>query len=332
MKLATMSAWVRAASVGIVLALGTIGAYAAGSDAAAQVAREATQPSNNAPVWRAVNSNVEHYSAIKTPEAGVLIQAGGQRWSVFRGGVITVYGGWLISLAITGVALFFAMRGPIKLKEARTGKMVKRFTLIERYAHWAVAITFMLLAITGIIILWGRYFLLPILGGSAYGPLLWLLKSVHNLVGPLFTISLIVMFVVYVRDNMPTGDDIKWLLSGGKRPAHRFNGGEKMWFWGGVTGLGIVVSVTGWILNSTVPGIDYFTREAMQLSNIIHGIASILFIAMSIGHIYIGSIGMEGSYDGMRSGSVDESWAKEHHALWLDDVNAGADHRGRRPT
>ncbi|MEZ7814880.1 MAG: hypothetical protein QMB19_03855, partial [Burkholderiaceae bacterium] len=108
MKLATMSAWVRAASVGIVLALGTVGAHAADNDAAAQVAREATQPSNNAPVWRAVNSNVEHYSAIKTPEAGVLIQAGGHRWSVFRGGVITVYGGWLISLAITGVALFFA--------------------------------------------------------------------------------------------------------------------------------------------------------------------------------------------------------------------------------
>ena len=90
------------------------------------------------------------------------------------------------------------------------------------------------------------------------------------------------------------------------------------------------MSTSGWVLNSIVPGIDYFARDTMQLANIIHGVASVLFIAMSIGHIYIGSVGMEGSYDGMSSGYVDESWAKEHHALWLDDVNAGADHRGKR--
>lgn len=330
MTLATMSAWVRAALVGVVLAMGAVGAHAADSDAAAQVAREATQPSNNAPVWRSVNQPVEHYSAIKTPEAGVLIQASGHDWALFRNGVITVYGGWLMSLALTAVALVFAVRGPIKLKTARSGKLVKRFTLIERYAHWSVAITFIVLAISGIMIMWGRYFVLPVVGGSLYGPLLWLLKSVHNFIGPLFTISIIVMFVVYVRDNMPTGEDIKWLLSGGKRPSHRFNGGEKLWFWGGVTALGIVVSVTGWVLNSIVPGIDYFARDTMQLANIIHGVASVLFIAMSIGHIYIGSVGMEGSLDGMSTGYVDESWAKEHHALWLDDVNAGADHRGKR--
>ena len=330
MTLATMSAWVRAALVGVVLAVGAVGAHAADNDAAAQVAREATQPSNNAPVWRAVNQPVEHYSAIKTPEAGVLIQASGNDWALFRNGVITVYGGWLVSLALTAVALMFAVRGPIKLKTARSGKLVKRFTRVERYAHWSVAITFITLAITGVVILWGRYFLLPVVSGSLYGPFLWFLKSVHNLVGPLFTISIIVMFIVYVRDNIPTASDVQWLLSGGKNPSHRFNGGEKLWFWVGVTALGIVVSTSGWVLNSTVPGVDYFARDTMQLANIVHGVASVLFIAMSIGHIYIGSVGMEGSYDGMASGYVDESWAKEHHALWLDDVNAGADHRGKR--
>ena len=118
MTLATMSAWVRAALVGVVLAVGAVGAHAADNDAAAQVAREATQPSNNAPVWRAVNQPVEHYSAIKTPEAGVLIQASGNDWALFRNGVITVYGGWLVSLALTAVALMFAVRGPIKLKNS----------------------------------------------------------------------------------------------------------------------------------------------------------------------------------------------------------------------
>jgi formate dehydrogenase subunit gamma len=330
MTAATMTAWVRAVLLSVLLGMGALGAHAADNDAAAQVAREATQPSNNAPVWRAVNEPTEHTSTIKSPEAGVLIQAGGHEWSLFRNGVITVYGGWLLSLALAGVALFFAARGPIKLKEARSGKLVKRFTLVERYSHWAVAITFIALAITGVFIMWGRYFLLPIIGGNLYGPLLFAFKNIHNLVGPLFTISLLVMFVVYVRDNMPNGDDIKWLLSFGKRPAHRFNGGEKLWFWAGVTGLGIVVSWTGWVLNSTVPGIDHFTRDTMQLANIIHGIGSTLFVLMSIGHIYIGSIGTEGAYDGMSSGYVDESWAKEHHSLWLDDVHAGGDHRGKR--
>ncbi|MGA1068714.1 MAG: cytochrome b/b6 domain-containing protein, partial [Burkholderiaceae bacterium] len=229
MTAATMTAWVRAVLLSVLLGVGAFGAHAADNDAAAQVAREATQPSNNAPVWRAVNKPTEHTSTIKSPEAGVLIQAGGHEWSLFRNGVITVYGGWLLSLALAGVALFFAARGPIKLKEARSGKLVKRFTLVERYSHWAVAVTFIALAITGVFIMWGRYFLLPIIGGNLYGPLLFAFKNIHNLVGPLFTISLIVMFVVYARDNMPNGDDIKWLLSFGKRPAHRFNGGEKLW-------------------------------------------------------------------------------------------------------
>ncbi|MGA0007419.1 MAG: hypothetical protein ACO3GJ_08400, partial [Burkholderiaceae bacterium] len=134
MTAATMTAWVRAVLLSVLLGMGALGAHAADNDAAAQVAREATQPSNNAPVWRAVNEPTEHTSTIKSPEAGVLIQAGGHEWSLFRNGVITVYGGWLLSLALAGVALFFAARGPIKLKEARSGKLVKRFTLVERYS------------------------------------------------------------------------------------------------------------------------------------------------------------------------------------------------------
>lgn len=313
------------------LFLGMAGsAVAADSTADAQRTREATQPSNNAPVWRSVNQPREHYSSVKTPEAGVLIQAGGEQWTMFRNGVITVFGGWLVALALVGVAVFFAIKGPIKLKEGRSGQTVHRFTPMERYAHWSVAITFLILAVTGVVILWGRYFLLPILGGSVYGPLLLAFKSLHNLIGPLFTIALVWMFVLYVKDNIPSGADVKWLLSGGKLPAHRFNGGEKLWFWGGVTVLGIVVSWSGWVLNSTVPGIEYFSRGDMQLANIVHGIGAILFIAMSIGHIYIGSVGMEGSYDGMASGYVDEAWAKEHHQLWYEDVKNGADHRGRQ--
>jgi formate dehydrogenase subunit gamma len=300
--------------------------------AAEQIERDAAQPSNNSPVWREVNRDVEHYSSIKTPEAGVLIQSGGNDWRLFRNGIITVFGGWILAIALAAVGLMYVLKGTIRLHDGASGKMILRFTAMERYAHWAMAITFVILAVTGIILLWGKYFLLPILGGDAYGPLAWLLKNVHNIVGPIFTISVVVFFVLYVKDNIPTAQDLKWLVSGGKGSSHRFNGGEKLWFWFGVTVLGLVVSASGWVLNSIIPGVDYFTRADMQLANIVHGVSSILFMAMSVGHIYIGSIGMEGALQGMKTGYVDENWGKEHHDLWYNDVKQGGDHRGRLTT
>jgi len=295
-----------------------------------QITREQSQPQNNAPVWREVNSTVEHYSAIKTPEAGVLIQQGGHAWQVFRDGVITVYGGWLVALAFCAAALVYLFKGTIPLKDGASGTTMLRFTQLERWSHWSMAISFCILAVSGIIILWGRYLLLPVIGGSLYGPLTFLMKNLHNIVGPFFTISVVVFFLLYVRDNVPNGSDVKWLLAGGKGSSHRFNGGEKLWFWAGVTVLGIVVSISGWALNATIPGMDVLTREQMQTANIVHGISSILFIVMSIGHIYIGTVGMEGAYQGMRTGEVDENWGKEHHDLWYNDVKAGGDHRGHR--
>jgi formate dehydrogenase subunit gamma len=61
----------------------------------------------------------------------------------------------------------------------------------------------------------------------------------------------------------------------------------------------------------------------MQIANMIHGVASLFMMAMFIGHIYMGTLGMRGAYKAMRTGYVDEIWAKEHHALWYDDVKAG---------
>ncbi len=302
------------------------------SEAAQQIERDASQPANNSPVWREVNRDVEHYSSVSTPEAGVLIQSGGNDWRLFRNGVITVFGGWLLAISIFAVGLAYLLKGTIRLHDGASGKLMLRFTAMERYAHWTMAITFVILAVTGIILLWGRYFLLPILGGDAYGPLAWLLKNVHNLIGPVFTISVVVFFVLYVKDNMPTAQDLKWLTAGGKGPSHRFNGGEKLWFWFGVTALGLIVSASGWVLNSIIPGVEYFARGDMQLASVIHGVSSIVFMAMSVGHIYIGSIGMEGAYQGMSSGYVDENWGKEHHDLWYQDVKSGADHRGRLST
>ena len=61
----------------------------------------------------------------------------------------------------------------------------------------------------------------------------------------------------------------------------------------------------------------------MQGANLIHAVAAILLMALSLGHIYLGTIGMEGAYQSMRTGYVDETWAKERHELWYKDAKAG---------
>jgi len=173
------------------------------------------------------------------------------------------------------------------------------------------------------VILFGKHILLPVIGYTLFSYLAILSKNVHNFMGPLFAFCTILMFVTFVKDNLPSGDDIKWFLKGGGLftgehvPSGRFNAGEKTWFWGGVTLLGIVVSVTGFVLN--FPNFDQ-TRELMQQANIIHAISAVVFITLSLGHIYMGTLGVEGAYDSMRTGYVDEVWAKEHHERWYHEV------------
>jgi len=166
------------------------------------------------------------------------------------------------------------------------------------------------------------------LGGTLFGWLTYALKNVHNFVGPLFAVSLVVVFVTFVRDNLPRAGDLNWLLRFGgllgdhEVPSHRFNAAEKLVFWGGVFGLGLIVVGSGLVMDKLVPGLGE-TRGQMQVAHMVHATATLLMMAMFIGHIYIGSIGMKGAYSAMKTGYVDEAWAKEHHELWYDDVKAG---------
>jgi formate dehydrogenase subunit gamma len=300
----------------------------------AEAQRQTTQPGNNAPMWRDVRSgdiNAYQTTQVRGRETNVLIQTEGEMWRRIRNGPITVFGGWLVVVAFLVILLFYWRRGEIMLHEPRTGREILRFTSWERILHWTTAIVFVILAVSGIFMLFGRYVLLPIFGYTIFSALTVLGKNLHNFLGPLFVVCTLLMAFTFMRDNVFRSHDWTWLrrfgdfLKGRHVPAGRFNAGEKIWFWLGVLTLGIVVSVTGLVLD--FPNFGQ-TRETMQIANVIHAVAAVGYIALSLGHIYLGTIGLEGSYDAMRHGTVDETWAKEHHELWYREVVAGRERPG----
>jgi formate dehydrogenase subunit gamma len=214
----------------------------------------------------------------------------------------------------------------VKVHSGPTGRLIERFTALERYAHWVMGISFAVLGVTGLIMFVGKYVLLPVIGYTLFAWLTQLSKHLHNFVGPLFILSLLVFIVMYVRDNLPRSYDFAWFASaggmfGGKHvPSGRFNAGEKVWFWIGVVVLSLVASASGLILD--FPNFDQ-VRAVMIEANVVHAISACAVMAMSLGHIYMGTIGVDGAYESMRYGYVDEAWAKEHHELWYNDVKSG---------
>ena len=295
-------------------------------DAAAQAERQRTQPLNNAPVWREVTSGNAHYTSLPGREMGVLIQRGGEPWRRTRNELITFWGGWALVAALLAIGAFYAWKGPMRLHEPRTGRLIERFTVFERLTHRVMSVTFVALGATGALMLFGKYVVLPVFGYSAFSVIAALSKNAHNFLGPLFAASVAIAFFVFVRDNKPNRSDLEWvrkaggLMGGAHVSAGRFNAGEKAWFWGGMTLLGIIVSASGFVLD--FPNFEQ-TRGQMQLAWIVHAVGALLFLLGSFGHIYMGTIGVEGVREAMRTGYVDETWAKEHHDLWYRDVVEG---------
>jgi formate dehydrogenase subunit gamma len=294
----------------------------------AQQQRQITQPGNNAPMWREVRKEgEEHYTSIKGRETGVLVQSAGETWRRIRNGPVTFYGGWLVALIVLAILAFYLWKGPVKLHDRPTGRLIRRFTPVEQVVHWSAAISFCVLGISGLIMLFGKHILLPVMGYTLFAWLTALGKNLHNFIAPFFILSVIVMIFMWLRDNLPRAYDWQWFrrswaffTRGEHIPSGRYNAGEKVWFWLGVIGLSIVVSWSGVIL--LFPNFDQ-TRAVMQDAWIWHACAALLYIAMSLGHIYMGTIGVEGAYGNMRTGYTDETWAKEHHSIWYDEVKSG---------
>jgi formate dehydrogenase subunit gamma len=312
------------------LALGAGPVYAQAQDPVkAQRERAETQPGNNAPVWREVRKEAEqHYTSLPGREMGVLVQSAGNTWRQIRNGPVTFYGGWVVVIVCLIIAALYFSKGPIKLHAKPTGRMIERFSAAERVAHWCMGISFVILGITGLIMLFGKHVLLPIIGYTLFAWLTALSKNLHNFVGPFFMVSTLVFILMYIRDNLPRAYDFAWFgrawgffMRGEHIPSGRFNAGEKGWFWIGVVVLSVIVSWTGVIL--LFPNFDQ-TRATMQEAWVWHAVAALIYIAFSLGHIYMGPIGVEGAYESMRNGSVDETWAREHHEYWYNEVKGGA--------
>src|SRR5262245_365030 len=301
-----------------------------------QQERRVTQPGNNAPVMREIKSGQPQYTSIPGRETNVLIQpparfagqsamvTAGEAWRQFRNGPVTFIGGWLVVGVLLVIGVFYAVFGPVKLHDKPTGRLIRRFSTVDQVVHWSVAISFCILGLSGLIMLFGKHVLLPVIGYTLFGWLGNLSKNLHNFVAPIFIVSVIAMIVLYVRHNLPKLYDLNFLMNAfgvmakGKHvPSGKFNGGEKVWFWGGVVVLSIAVTWSGLVL--LFPNFDQ-SRAVMQDAWVIHATAALLYIAISFGHMYLGTIGLEGSYSSMRTGYVDETWAKEHHEYWFHEV------------
>jgi len=303
--------------------------------------RSKSQPGNNAPFWRAVRDSGQNAGLTTLPgaENGVLVQkfvqypgsrftTAGEAWREVRNRWIIPYGGALLLIVALALALFYWRKGPLGQEHPEAGMRIERFTPLERAAHWTNAIAFVCLAVSGIVMAWGKFFLLPILGSTLFGWLSYALKNLHNFVGPLFAVSLVIVVVTFVKDNIATAYDFKWLKSGGgllsgqEVPSHRFNPAEKGMFWWGMLVPGLFIVGSGLVLDKLIPGLAYL-RGDMQIAHMIHAVAAVLMMAALLGHIYMGTIGTRGAYKAMRTGYTTEGWAKEHHALWYEDIKAG---------
>ncbi|WP_426418089.1 formate dehydrogenase subunit gamma [Bradyrhizobium genosp. A] len=252
-------------------------------------------------------------------KASVLIQPAGRTWEYFHE-VLLHWGGAIVIVGtIALLALAYLILGRIRIAAGRSGQKVVRFKAFERFSHWLTAVSFVILGLTGLNITFGKLLLLPLVGPTAFSEISQIAKYVHNFVSFGFVAGLILITAIFFRDNLFARVDIDWVKQGGgfikskHAPAGRFNPGEKMVYWLSVLA-GIAVSTSGFLLLFPFYGTDI---ADMQLAQAAHAIIAVLFIALILAHIYIGTLGMEGAFEAMGTGEVDLNWAREHHDRWL---------------
>ena len=278
---------------------------------------------NDSESWRAVRRGVRGTVSIPDKQAGVLIQSEGDNWRAVNNGPVKTFGGWLLLATVLVLAAFFAIHGRVRVESGVSGRTIERYTGLERFAHWLTATSFVVLALTGLNITYGRYVLLPIIGSAAFSAISGWGKYAHNFVGFAFAAGIVLEFVLWVKDNLPDRYDITWLAKGGglfaggrHLPATRFNAGQKLVFWMVVV-VGLLMVASG--VTMLFP-FYWFGMQGMQLAQLVHVVLALLFVAAIIAHIYLGTIGTEGAFGAMATGVVDENWARKHHSVWASEI------------
>ena len=261
---------------------------------------------------------------IPDAKSGSLVQPAGQSWRSFHERTLYSVGAIFVGGALVLLWLFWSIKGRIRIEAGPSGETISRFGLLERVNHWMVASSFIVLMLSGLNLTFGRAVVLPLLGPESFAALAGWGKLAHNFLSFPFTLGVVVMLLLWAKDNIPNAADMAWLKAGGgllkagHPPAGRFNAGQKGVFWITVLG-GLLVALTGYILV-----FPFFVTDlpGQQLAHMVHGVLAMLMIAAILAHIYIGSVGMEGAFDAMGSGEVDVNWAKEHHSLWVEQERA----------
>lgn len=304
--------------------------------------------SADAELWRQIRQGAQGTVAGQNPGSGMMIQSEGHLWQQTRNGPLAMYSAWAILGILMLLSLFYALRGRIRIDAGPSGKTMKRFSGIERAAHWLLASSFILLALTGLNLLFGRTLLIPVIGHEAFSTVTIFGKFIHNYVGFAFMAAIVLVAVLWIVHNIPNRHDLIWflrgggLIGGGHPKARKFNGGQKALFWLIILG-GASISLSGWALLmpfettmfaktfasvNSVFGTNFATDltpiQEQQYQAIWHTAMAVFMIVVVLAHIYIGSLGMEGAIAAMTSGDVDTNWAKEHHSLWVEEVEAKA--------
>ncbi|HKK13361.1 MAG TPA: formate dehydrogenase subunit gamma [Gammaproteobacteria bacterium] len=289
--------------------------------------------------WRAVRDGTQGYTSSHGPYAtDVFIQNGGENWRQIRNGPVANIAPWVLAAVLLAIGLFYLVRGTARVEQERSGERVPRWNLAERIIHWYTAILFIILAITGLSLLFGRAALIPVFGLPGFSVYATGAMALHNYLGPFFVVGVLLEVVSWIKNNIPRGYDLAWIRQGmgmvrGRHPhSGKVNAGEKGWFWFIAT-FGIAVCVTGLIMD--FPNFQQ-SRETMQIANIIHASLGVLWVAISFGHIYLGSIGVEGAFEGMATGKVSAEWARQHHDLWYEELKergeTGPEKPAQRPS
>jgi len=294
--------------------------------------------SSDSELWRQIRNGDAGTVAGGNKSGGLMIQSQGEEWRQIRNGSLPNYSAIAILGILSLLLFFFALKGRVKIEHGRSGKTITRFSLIERASHWLLASSFILLALTGLNLVFGKTLLLPVIGASAFSSI------IHNYIGFAFMVALVLVTVFWIIHNIPNRHDLVWLLrgggmlGGGHPPARKFNAGQKIIFWIVVL-CGASISLSGWALlnpftttmmadtaalSNSILGTNFATNLApiqeQQLQTLWHSIMAVFMVVVIIAHIYIGTIGMEGALEAMTSGEVDENWAKEHHGLWVEEL------------